>query len=194
MKSQLPTSATSAERHDHVEHPAPVVGLGERSRRPPARPSGRAPSPCRRSRSPRRGARADRSPSTIACDAGTSGAPTAPCSARKTHQLSSESARPQAERGRAEGDHAGEAHRRRAEARHEPARERRRDRGGDEVGGDTQAIWSCVAESAPCICGSDTFAMVTVIAYRKVTAVQVPSTSARCGSGVHGLVYCKLGN
>ena len=43
----------------------------------------------------------------------------------------------------------------------------------------TQAIWSCVAESAPCICGSDTLAMVTVIAYRKVTAVQVPSTSAR---------------
>ena len=43
----------------------------------------------------------------------------------------------------------------------------------------TQAIWSCDADSAPCICGSDTFAMVTVIAYRKVTAVQVPSTSAR---------------
>jgi hypothetical protein len=28
----------------------------------------------------------------------------------------------------------------------------------------TQAIWSCVADSAPCICGSDTLAMVTVIA------------------------------
>ena len=28
----------------------------------------------------------------------------------------------------------------------------------------TQAIWSGVADIAPCICGSDTLAMVTVIA------------------------------
>ena len=28
----------------------------------------------------------------------------------------------------------------------------------------TRAIWSVVADSAPCICGSDTLAMVTVIA------------------------------
>src|SRR3546814_8541944 len=41
------------------------------------------------------------------------------------------------------------------------------------------AIWSVVAESVPCICGSDTFAMVTVIAYSVVTSVSVVRIIAR---------------
>ncbi|GHD62728.1 hypothetical protein GCM10017083_51900 [Thalassobaculum fulvum] len=36
-----------------------------------------------------------------------------------------------------------------------------------------------VADSEPCICGSDTFAMVTVIAYSIVTMVRVPRIIAR---------------
>ena len=47
----------------------------------------------------------------------------------------------------------------------------------------TQAIWSWVAESEPCICGKETLAMVTVMAYKNVTPVQV----ARMQAAVQGL-------
>ena len=54
----------------------------------------------------------------------------------------------------------------------------------------TQAIWSWVAESAPWICGSETFAAVRLIEYRNVTAVQVARTSALCTAAF--MLSCSL--
>ena len=132
-------------------------------RRAPGRPPGRAPKPRRRSRSPRRGARADsspaRSPATSA-RAARRRRP-APC-ARTPGSRSSPRGRTPPRRRR----------RRATQARHRRRSPKRT--ASQPVSGVitavatrleviTQASWSGVAESAPWICGSDTFTAVRLI-------------------------------
>src|SRR5688572_14875977 len=116
----------------------------------------------------------------MACDIGTSGAPKAPCSARQKTSASMDPAKPQAADA-AVKPATPARHRRRAPKRaaSQPVR------GvitavATRFEVMTQAIWSCDAESAPWICGSDTFTAVRLIEYRKVIPVQVASTRARC--------------
>ena len=99
----------------------------------------------------------------IACDMGTSGAPEAPCSVRQATSASMEPARPQAAEATVKpATHA--THSRRA-----PKRAASQPVSGvitavaTRLEVITQAIWSGVADSAPWICGSDTFTAVRLI-------------------------------
>ena len=129
----------------------------------------------------------------IACDTGTSGAPKAPCSTRQPTRASIEPAKPQAKVAMVKP--ATQA----VHSSRQPKRSASQPASGvatavaTRLAVTTQAIWSCVADSAPWICGSDTVAAVMLIAYRNVTAVQVARTRARCVAGLMCLAHCKPG-
>src|SRR5688500_1713573 len=99
----------------------------------------------------------------MACDIGTSGAPAAPWTARQNTSVSIEPARPEAAEAAANAP-THPKHRRRA-----PKRAASQPVSGvitavaTRLEVMTQAIWSGVAESAPWICGSDTFTAVRLL-------------------------------